>query len=125
MDNFQQNGFYFLLLTCFGIWGVGLLLSSLIPILNYFYTGRARTVSLDKRWNIVMSGNKARQFVCAQFCLFIGLIYYIYSWFTDHSFWIGVLVGVFSLFFMIRATIGAERIARKNILFEPGDFWHS
>ena len=74
-----------------------------------------------------MSGKKAGQFVFSQFCFFNGFIYFFYSsWFAHHQFsWIGVLVSLFSLVFMIRATIGAERVSRKTMFIEAEDFWHS
>jgi hypothetical protein len=111
---------------CLGVWAIWMTLAGVIPVVNYIVTGNARTQSLDKRWNLIMKGKKGQQFVSAQFFLFSGFIFAFISRLLLYRFWwIGIVFTLASIPFMIRATVNADRVPRKNIFFEIEDLWHS
>jgi hypothetical protein len=121
-----QDKFVLLASLCLGIWGILVILGGVIPILNYIVTGRARTISPDKKWNIIMKEKKARQFVLAQFCFVSGIAFSFFTIWTSLSFWwIGWVVALPSIPFMLNATVNADRVPRKNVFFETEDLWHS
>jgi hypothetical protein len=121
-----QDKFILLASLCLGIWGILGILGAVIPILNYMVTGRARTISPDKQWNIIMKGKKARQFVLARFCFVGGIAFSFFTIWTSLSFWwIGWVVALPSIPFWLNATVNADRVPRKHILFEIEDLWHS
>jgi hypothetical protein len=111
---------------CLGFWAIWMVLAGVIPVLNYIVTNKSRTTSLDKRWNIIMKGKKARQFVLAQFCLASGSAFSFITIWTSLSFWwIGWVVALTSIPFMLHATVNADRVPRKSMIFEIEDLWHS
>jgi hypothetical protein len=111
---------------CLGFWAIWMILAGVIPVVNYIVTGNARTQSLDKRWNLIMKGKKGQQFVFAQFFLFSGFIFAFISHLLLYRFWwVGLVFTLASIPFMIRATVNADRVPRKNIFFEIEDLWHS
>ena len=111
---------------CLGFWAIWMILAGVIPIVNYIVTGNARTQSLDKRWNIIMKGKKGQQFVLAQFCLFSSFVFsFTLNLLSYRFWWIGLIFTLASIPFMIRATVNADRVPRKNIFFEIEDLWHS
>ena len=55
-----KNNFVLFSNLCLGVWVMGMFLGGIIPVLNYMITGKARTISFDKKWNIIMNGKKAR-----------------------------------------------------------------
>ena len=111
---------------CLGFWAIWMILAGVIPVVNYIVTGNARTQSLDKRWNLIMKGKKARQFVISQFCLFGSFVFlFMLNLLSYRFWWLGFVFTLASIPFMIRATVNAERVPRKNIFFEIEDLWHS
>ena len=110
---------------CLGFWAMWMILAGVLPLLNYMVTGNARTTSVDKRWNLIMEGKKARQFVIAQFCLFSSFVFsFTLNLLSYRFWWISLIFTLASIPFMIRATVNADRIPRKNIFFEIEDLWH-
>ena len=110
---------------CLGFWAIWMILAGVIPIVNYVVTGNARTQSLDKRWNLIMKGKKGQQFVVAQFCLFSSFVFsFTLNLLSYRFWWIGLIFTLASIPFMIRATVNADRIPRKNVFFEIEDLWH-
>lgn len=105
-----------ILLICFSVWFIGIFIEELISILNYIITNETRTIVFDKKWSIVLSGNKAKQFVIAKFFLFTGFMYSFYTlWFlSDNSWWVGILVAIPSLFFIIHTTVNAKQNSSKK-----------
>ena len=111
---------------CLGFWAVWMILAGVIPVVNYIVTGNARTQSLDKRWNLIMKGKKGRQFVFAQFFLFSSFMFsFMLNLLSYRFWWIGLVFTLASIPFMIRATVNADRVLRKNVFFEIEDLWHS
>jgi hypothetical protein len=111
---------------CLGFWAVWMILAGVIPVVNFIVTGNARTQSLDKRWNLIMKGKKGQQFVLAQFFLFSSFVFsFILNLLSYRFWWIGLVFTLASIPFMIRATVNADRVLRKNVFFEIEDLWHS
>jgi len=111
---------------CLGFWAIWMILAGVIPVVNYIVTGNARTQSLDKRWNLIMKGKKGQQFVFAQFFLFSSFVFsFMLNLLSYRFWWMGFVFTLASIPFMIRATVNADRVPRKNIFFEIEDLWHS
>lgn len=122
----MQDKFVLFSTLCLGFWAMGMILGGVIPVLNYITTGSARTISFNKKWNLIMRGKKARQFVLAQFCFFSGFATSFISMLLLYNlWWILLVVALISIPFMFHATIHADRAPRKNMFFESEDFWHS
>jgi hypothetical protein len=103
----QINSFW-LAISCFVFLIMSILLSGIIPVGIYLLTGRARTTSLKTRRMIIMEGRRALQFVIFRFSFHLGIVIAFLGIVFEYRFWwIGFIVTVFSIPFVLTATIDA------------------
>lgn len=73
-----------------------------------------------------MEGRKALQFVVFQFSLYSGFIIAFLGFLFESNYgWIGAVMAIISIPFMITATVGARQDTRKNSFYDIKELWRN